>query len=389
MSTFQFTHTVADRPTDHYRARFLDVYAYLTTTDMFKTMEQTVEGSPWHREANVKVHTDMVVSEYIRMTDETCSEWSSSDFLGAISCAFHDTGKPASKIEKYREDRGHYFAFHGHETVSSRMFESWAVDDANGLLKADEIFKICWMIEHHMPWEMAVPEKRRWLALTANVIGIDVYTRALLADQYGRIADDQEAKNARAETWITEFKQLADTAVADEINLDAPALFVLIGTSGSGKSSLTAEMLRNAGAPIEIFSLDALRHEWYDDRKTPEGYRNAFAKSVEDKDFESKADRAFSELLKRGNSIVVDNVNAGAKRRGKYIRQARQNGYVAVAVTMPVSLNTVLERQTTRSDKSVPNNAVEQQYASIQQPSFGEFDDIVISPHNMKPSVDE
>ena len=120
MAQFQFTHTSMDRPDDLYRGAFLELYAQLTTTDMFLVMEQTVEASPWHREANVKVHTDMVVSEYVQRTDAAKIQWERTDFLGAAACAFHDTGKPAAKIQKYREDRGNYFAFHGHEVVSSR-----------------------------------------------------------------------------------------------------------------------------------------------------------------------------------------------------------------------------------------------------------------------------
>jgi predicted kinase/CRISPR/Cas system-associated endonuclease Cas3-HD len=383
MTQYQFTHKASDRLDDIRRAEFLEMYDQLRVTPMFQTMEDTVEASPWHREANVKVHTDMVVSEYVIRTDAVTLQWSRDDFLGAVSCAFHDTGKPASKIAKFKEDRGNYFAFHGHETVSSRMFETWAMEDGKGMFAVDEIFKICWMIEHHMPWSIEDKEKRRWLALTAWSINADVYTRALLADQYGRIADDKEAKDKRSEEWVAEFLKLVEEVEANDVDDDAPVMFVLIGTSGSGKSTMTKQGMERSDFPVAIFSLDALRHEWYDTREGHEGYRAAYDKSVEDKDFESKADRAFSQLLQLRTTLIVDNVNAGVKRRGKYIRQARQKGYRIVAVTMPVSINVVLERQHSRVDKNVPDHAVRQQYASIQQPSLGEFDDIIMSPHNM------
>lgn len=381
MSTFEFVHAPADRPTDFRRSEFLEFYAVLQGTDMFKSMEVTVEGSPWHREANVKVHTDMVVSEFVRMTDEARIQWTRDDYLGAVACAFHDTGKPASKVEKYREDRGHYFAFHGHETVSSRLFETYACEHP-GMFTAEEIYKICWMIEYHMPWEMAAKEKRHHLAMTARDIGVDVWTRALLSDQYGRIADDQDAKNARAEAWIAEFRELCSVTEPRDVPDDAPEMFVLIGTSGSGKSTLVKE-ITGWRPDANVFSLDELRHQFYNNNRDHDGYRDAFEQSVNDKTFNGRADSAFTAMVRTRKPLIIDNVNASAKRRANYITQGHRNGYKVVAVTMPVSLQTVLDRQGSRTDKSVPDEAVRRQYASIQQPSLGEFDEIVVSGHNL------
>ncbi len=371
---------------DFTREDFLTFFESQKGKPTFQEMERTVEASPWHREANVLVHTEMVVSEYVRMTDELGRPWTRDDYLGAISCMFHDTGKPAAKIEKYREDRGHYFAFHGHETVSSRLFETFACENP-GMFSAEEIYKICWMIEHHMPWEMAAKEKRRQLALTAKYIGVDVFTRALMADQYGRIADDQEAKNARGEAWIVAFKELCETVEMDSVDDDAPKMFVMIGTSGSGKSTLI-NWINQSYPDLNVFSLDELRHQFYNNTRDHTGYRDAFDKSVNDKMFNGRADGAFSAMVREHKTMVIDNVNAGAKRRANYIVQGRSHGYKVVAVTMPVSLQTVLDRQNSRTDKSVPDEAVRRQYASIQQPSLGEFDAIVVSTHNLTGMLD-
>lgn len=354
-------------------------------TPLWNDMVNTVEASPWHREDNVGVHTHMVVTEYIRMCKEA-NDFGRPAVLGLFSCMFHDTGKPASKVEKYREDRGHYFAFHGHETVSSRIFETFACEHP-GMFASEEIYAICWMIEYHMPWEMAANEKRRQLALTAKHIGVDVFTRALMADQYGRIADDQDAKNARAETWVAEFKELCNTVEMDAVADDAPKMFVMIGTSGSGKSTLI-NWIKQSYPDIGVFSLDELRHQFYNDSRDHAGYRDAFEQSVNDKTFNGRADSAFSTIVRERKHIVIDNVNAGAKRRGNYVTQGRRNGYNVVAVTMPVSLQMVLDRQSTRTDKSVPDEAVRRQYASIQQPSIGEFDAIVVSSHNLTGALD-
>lgn len=349
-------------------------------TPLWNDMTATIESSPWHREDNVGVHTHMVVTEYVRMCNEV-GDFGRDAILGLFSSVFHDTGKPAAKIEKYREDRGHYFAFHGHETVSSRLFETFACENP-GMFTAEEIYKICWMIEYHMPWEMTATEKRRQLALTAKYIGVDVFTRALMADQYGRIADDQEAKNARGELWVKEFKELCGTVELDTVATNAPKMFVMIGTSGSGKSTLL-NWIKQIHPVANVFSLDELRHQFYNNDRDRAGYHDAFEQSLNDKTFNSRADSAFSTVVRERKTMIVDGVNASAKRRANYITQGRRNGYMVVAVTMPVSLTTVLERQHTRADKSVPDEAVHRQYASIQQPSLGEFDEVVVSTHNL------
>lgn len=372
-------------PVNTHRDRLLALFDLMKrAAPEFKDMEATVEASPWHREANVLVHTEMVVNEYVRLTDADVAYWSRDDFLGGVACIFHDIGKPAAKVEKYREDRGHYFAFHGHESISSRTFESYACDQLAGEFTASEIFRVCWMIEHHMPWDVTDKTKRSNLALTAKyLIDLDVYTRALLADQRGRIADDAEAKNKRADEWIGEFRRLADSLSDVEIpGDDDHIMYVLIGASGSGKSTivrLTQELMPT----INVFSLDELRHRFYNDTRSHEGYRSAFEQSINDPTFNSRADSEFTRLIREKKHLVVDNTNVSVKRRGAYITQARRNGYKVVAITMPISVEEVVRRQSIRDDKSVPEDAVRRQYASIQQPSLGEFDLITPSSHNL------
>ena len=36
--------------------------------EVFAALEGTKENSPWHREASVAIHTDMVVAQYLNLT---------------------------------------------------------------------------------------------------------------------------------------------------------------------------------------------------------------------------------------------------------------------------------------------------------------------------------
>lgn len=312
--------------------------------------------------------------------------WHREDYLGAISCAFHDTGKPDAEIEKWSEARGKYRAYHGHELLSARIFETYAVQRFP-MFSAEEIYCISWMIEHHMPWSLEDEGKLNNMARTANKFNPDVFTRALLADQFGRIADDQKTKNERAVEWTTKFKQRTQEVDTMTVNFDQPTLIMPIAPSGAGKSTYlkSIEATYHAfGKELRVFSLDALRHEFYD----VNDYAKAYQGSVEDKSFEARANARFHADIKHckeiGASLYVDNTNLSAKRRRWYLEIAKKHKFNTQAVLMPVDLDTVIKRQKTRGDKSVPVEAVKRQFYSLQAPMIGEFDQVVVSQHNME-----
>jgi predicted kinase len=373
-------------PTVNYRSTFLAQRDALSTFPMFQRMRNTVEASPWHREENVFVHTMMVVDQYVKMVDANCDHyaepWSRLDYLGAIAALFHDTGKPASEIKKWSEARGDYRAYHGHELLSARMFETYAAA-RYPMFSAEDIATVSFIIEHHMPWSVEDKEKRRNLALTANhYCGAEVFVRHLLADQYGRIADDQPAKQAMADKWATEFLELAMEVKSYRnepvLGDNAPVFYMPVAPSGAGKSTYLAK-LREKHPDINVFSLDALRHEWYD----ADDYSKAYQGSVDDKTFEARANARFHTQVKERRTMYIDNTNLSARRRKMYVETARKNGYRTIAVLMPISLDVLLERRTKRGDKTIPESAVRQHYNALQAPMIGEFHEIVVSNHNL------
>ena len=365
-----------------YRDTLIQLFERLKPTPMFQVMLNTVEGSPWHREANVLVHTGMVLNEYIRRTDDESPQWTREDFLGGVAAIFHDTGKPIAKIEKHSEKRGTYFAFHGHELVSARCFEDFALANPQMFL-AEDIAKVCWIIEYHMPWSLEDTEKRRQMALTAHWVNPKVFIRHLLADQYGRTSDDESQVRVRADEWSSKFLELARNTYAITARAESPQLIMPIGPSGAGKSTYL-KMIRETNPSICVFSLDLLRHEFYDTTY----YAKAYSMSVEDPEFANKANARFAQMLKLNGDLYVDNTNLSAKRRKGYIQAARKLGFTPVAVLMPVGLNTVIDRQAFRGDKNVPAGSVRQQYNALQMPMLGEFDWIVHSNHNIIEQLD-
>jgi predicted kinase len=152
-------------------------------------------------------------------------------------------------------------------------------------------------------------------------------------------------------------------------------LWMLLGPSGSGKSTLSDKIIRaNPNKRIVVYSWDALRLDWYGD-----DYSKAWQASCDDRQFNNKAISEFQRLLDKEVDIIVDNVNLTPKSRKKFLTPAEKLGYKTVGVVFDVPLQTLINRQLTRPDKTVPTHAVAQQFNSFVHPINGEFDTILLA----------
>jgi predicted kinase len=342
--------------------------------ELFHDMLHTTEASPYHREVNVGVHTDMVVTQYMSRWEDLI--YIPKAMLGAFACAFHDVGKPEARRRKYSTKRSHYNSFAGHEKLSARLWEDWAMRNWSllttqfGFTERD-LYSVAWLIEYHMPWEIKNKDMLKHMRTTAGQIDMDVYAAVLRSDTWGRISDDHPEKKQKVSDWIDTFEQME---IAKKIPGKGPKIVMPIAPPGAGKSTLAS-----AYGHCEYFSWDALRVLWYDD-----DYTKAYRASTKDPQFNSKAMKVFNAHLKEGNDIFVDNTNLSTKRRRGLLTEARRKGYYKIAVLLPIDLDTLLERRVTREDKSIPIDSVIKQYKSLSVPSYGEFDEIIVVMSNVK-----
>jgi len=152
-----------------------------------------------------------------------------------------------------------------------------------------------------------------------------------------------------------------------------PVLYIPIGPSGSGKSTLYKK-IRETDPEVSSFSFDTLRHQWYD----PENYCIAWQASVDDPNFFPRVKEIFSEHVASKKSVFLDATNLKPATRKFYIEKAKENGYTVVGFVFSVKIEELIARQSTRDDKSVPEDQVILQYESMTPPlKFEGFDVIV------------
>lgn len=194
--------------------RFSEFHENFKQHDWWKAMKATRENSPWHREENVSVHTQMLIDWYKDNLAANRSE--SQRLMTLVACLFHDVGKPPAEIIiKHSEERGEYRAYHGHEQISARMWVDYAMTNraqVSELLKFDltDISNIAMMLEHHVPFQLKHRDKRqslkRAIMLRMGEPGHRAWLDLLLSDQHGRISDGQAEKLATVDAWLKEWE---------------------------------------------------------------------------------------------------------------------------------------------------------------------------------------
>jgi len=355
----------------------------MNQTEMFHIMKATIEASMHHREANVLVHTQMVLEQYNNITPD---KWTLSNLEGAFACLFHDVGKPQAEVNKHSEERGDYHSYPGHEIISARMWENWIVDNYTAVhnlfpeFGIRSIYNVGWMIEHHLPYGITNSYKKLCIYKTGRSMLGNTFTDVLIADANGRINDNKEAHELRQNIWLDAYNEYE--------NVDSAAcfdkhLYVLIGASGTGKSTIVESIVSNSPeGDVQIFSLDDCRLNWYSDDSiidSVEQYEQCYHKAVADPEFIRKAQHGYTTIVKRKTSIVVvDGTNLSAKRRRFYLDLAKANKRTTHAIYVTSSLSVIAEHQDARHDKYISADVSTNQYNKTQYPSYHEFDDIIV-----------
>jgi len=354
---------------------------------------QTVEDSPWHREASVALHTEMVLQQYDTRFAPFRSD--AQNLIAKFALLFHDVGKPAAEetLEK-KDGSGTYRRYAGHEQDSAVAFMEEYVRNENlrAVLSPTHARIVRWIIEHHLPYGLKDVTKRRALktAINATMTGIEeTFYDCLRSDAAGRISDNHSEKLQNVEAWINEFKTVEPFEIKPSSEAKA---YVLVGPSGSGKSTWTAAHRKDSDP---VVSMDTMKLEFFEkqtsqtrDQFKDDGafYEAAWQYATIDHDaaFRKFAANRVQELManaaKTGSNIFFDIVNSSRKARQPWIDLARRYGFIIVGVEFWNTFETLVKRQSTRPDKCVPAKAVRQQMEATTCMWLGyECEDIVLA----------
>lgn len=378
---------------------FETFYAHVRETANWRTMENTVEASEWHREANVAVHTDMCIQHYIKTTAAERSE--REQVLTLMTLLFHDFGKPEAEERKPKKDgSGEYNTYAGHEPKSANEFLSFMCSHEDLTMSFfeqgfswEDVRKIKFMIENHLPFGIKNETKRQNLkAAVVNTLGDDVqcFYDQLWSDCNGRISDDHETKRQNVLTWVAEFaKQKAAPFRAPKVR--SPFMFVLVGPVGAGKSTfieknfdedrviVSEDIYRVEFAKANFSDLD---HKAWLSMEPKEQYATAWQFCFDNsKAYDQYAREQLMKAVASGKTVILDRTNQTRKSRSPWIQAAKQAGYHVVSIEFFVSEATSKARQKTRTDKDVPEYRVHQIYTAFEVPWLGvEVDDFQIVP---------
>ena len=147
--------------------------------------------------------------------------------------------------------------------------------------------------------------------------------------------------------------------------MNKPILAVMVGISGSGKSTFARGLKTSLSA--EVVSTDDIRLEITGD--ATDQTRNGEVFNI--------ARRRIDDLLAQGKNAVIDATSLSQKDRRLWIDLGKKHGAEVLAYVVNRSID-VAKKQNLKRDRQVPDWVIDKQKAKFQLPTTAEgFDKIV------------
>jgi len=282
------------------------------------------------------------------------------DFTVLFALLFAEIGKPTCRQENWDDEKQCIrYDYPNLNIISSRLAEDIMVRHN---FEPMEVYRICWLIEHI---DSEISDELR--ETVTRYIGIEVYR--MFKYQMVRIPNNFVGIDP---LWrgFDKPKNLIE-------DVKPKRIYFPIAASASGKSTICETMVGNDGEFLKT-RYDSLRREIYSEDGKYD-YWHCIEMSLNDPEWEIKAETIYVDMLKSGKNILFDNCNVLYDDRRHQIKLARNYGYEVIALTIPISLETLKYRQDHRRTKLTPWVVSEQQYFELQQPLVGtvEFDYII------------
>lgn len=383
-----------------YRERFINWWSEFQESDhqYIQWMKDTIEDSPYHREDNVFVHTQMVVSEYIKFVDVQGLQWKYEDLQGAVACVFHDVGKPDSEEEEYSEKYDKVIRrYKGHEIISAGYWmDFWCNNEFNIRSLIDDInafYNVWVLVAYHLPYQLG--DKNLSIFKThVQYFGIEhVLGNVLLADCHGRVQDQRRKEIQNCYDWIDFFGNVNTI----DLNDNDSEMQVLIGVPASGKSYYATNK------DAMVFSYDGVREALFPNAMS---YREVFIQCEDYFNDESREPNLVYNRLKIGKpnklygynetlqmamrdaydrtpldtTLIIDNTSLSRKYR-RIINSINKHERKVHAYMFVRSLNELYENEESRDDNQKRGKSIiKSMYFRYFPALIGEVDDVTLVP---------
>ena len=190
--------------------RWMNLLLFVQSTPEWMSMHAEKEGTSWHREESVAVHTLMTMSHYLQLDIQRTERERMHTLMALL---FHDFAKPSSRTTSTAGNN----QYTGHEARSSvMMFDfflkyekpwRWCVE--MGYTSVD-LVKIGWLIDHHLPYAVKKESKRYRMKqeMLKHFGEGHAFYDMLRSDCAGRISDVHATKLQNLENWINDFQAI-------------------------------------------------------------------------------------------------------------------------------------------------------------------------------------
>jgi putative nucleotidyltransferase with HDIG domain len=290
----------------------------------FAKLKECEQSVRWHSEGNAWEHTKLVCAEAINIcVKERYDEHTHWTALLLASALFHDIGKGETTIFK-KEDWHSY----GHETVSEKLTRKILWDEGYEMREA-----ICALVRWHMEPPFLFTHKNyldRIVDISKNIPSWHLLLLLKRCDILGSHPSDMSTREAdllklddiaSIVTKLGCYYKPSTIPYTDKLphkvkcngkkNID---VHVLIGIPGSGKSTLTDELINTFKGPYYIISRDIARVEL---GLCKDGEKYLGTKEEEDAVTEKCIDTMLTAAA-LGETIIIDNTNLKRSYRDSY-----------------------------------------------------------------------
>jgi predicted kinase len=145
-----------------------------------------------------------------------------------------------------------------------------------------------------------------------------------------------------------------------------PELFIMVGISGSGKSTFANGLKTSKSATI--VSTDDIREELFGDAGVQADGGRVFG----------IARKRVHDLLAQGKNAVIDATSLNAKDRRTWVEIGKANNAKITAYVVNPSIEKA-KLQNQKRTRKVPDFVIDRQFAKFKMPSASEGIDVVVS----------